>query len=402
MRLTTWKRSIIGSLLTGAVLLPATFVFAQTVTVTPQDSLWKLAQKYGVTIEQLKIANHLADDEIVDGSTLYIPPTSIVYEIQPPDSLWKLANRFKTTVSKIKEINQLDSDMLIDGEKLLIPVPASAIYTVKKGDILWSIANANKISVDLLMAFNQLKNTNIDVGQKLIIPWDAQSRSTAGTTNSGTDDNSANTTAEKSTAGTSDKPWVDYKNYTVKSSDTLWNISIAQGIPMEELLQANNMSESTVLYGGEVLKIPVHHIPLTQTPAAKYGEYLDWFEAAQYLFPIGKVADVTDFETGVSFKVKRTIGASHSDTEPLTSADAATIKKIWGGTYSWAVRPVIVEVDGRKIAASMASMPHSIEYITDNDFNGHFDIHFLNSRRHADDKLDPDHQAAIKIAAGVN
>jgi hypothetical protein len=61
---------------------------------------------------------------------------------------------------------------------------------------------------------------------------------------------------------------------------------------------------------------------------------------------------------------------------------------------------VIVEVDGRRIAGSMTSMPHSIEYIADNDFTGHFDIHFLNSLRHKDNRIDPDHQKAIKVAAG--
>ncbi|MCR3921635.1 MAG: hypothetical protein NUK65_03840 [Firmicutes bacterium] len=40
---------------------------------------------------------------------------------------------------------------------------------------------------------------------------------------------------------------------------------------------------------------------------------------------------------------------------------------------------VIVEVNGRQIAASASTMPHDIQSITDNGFEGHFDIHFLNS-----------------------
>jgi hypothetical protein len=171
---------------------------------------------------------------------------------------------------------------------------------------------------------------------------------------------------------------------------------------MTELLQVNKLPENAQLQIGQTLIIPVHHIPDTTVNSAKYGEYLDWFEASQYLFPINAVATVTDFETGKSFQVKRTIGASHSDTEPLTAADTAIIKDVWGGNFSWSVRPVIVEVNGRRIAASMTSMPHSIEYITDNDFTGHFDIHFLNSLRHKDNAIDPDHQAAIKVAAGLN
>jgi hypothetical protein len=170
---------------------------------------------------------------------------------------------------------------------------------------------------------------------------------------------------------------------------------------MSELLRANNFTESTSLSIGQVIRIPVHSVPVTSVPGPQYGEYLDWWTQAQYLFTINKTARVIDFQTGRSFYVKRTIGANHSDSEPLTSQDAAIIKEIWGGTYSWKTRAVIVEVDGRRIAASMTSMPHGIEYIGDNSFDGHFDIHFLNSTRHNDGTVDPYHQTQIKMAAGV-
>ena len=62
---------------------------------------------------------------------------------------------------------------------------------------------------------------------------------------------------------------------------------------------------------------------------------------------------------------------------------------------------MIVSVDGRKIAASMASMPHDIDFIKDNNFNGHFDIHFKNSTRHVDGAVSDAHQRQIAIAAGV-
>ncbi|USG67233.1 LysM peptidoglycan-binding domain-containing protein [Brevibacillus ruminantium] len=259
--------------------------------------------------------------------------------VQSGDTLGKIAYRYGVTVEQLKAANQLQSDMLLIGQNLYIP-PDSQVYTVRLGEATQSVK--------------------------------------------------------------ADKPWVTMSTYTVSQGDTPWTISIAHGIPQEEFLQANKLTEKDYLQIGQTVKIPVHHIPLTSTPGAAYGEYLDWFEAAQYLFPINTVAVVTDFETKRKFKVKRTIGSFHSDTEPLTAADAAIIKDIWGGSYSWKVRPVLVEVNGRKLAASMTSMPHSIEYITDNSFDGHFDIHFPGSLRHMDNLIDPDHQAAIKIAAGLS
>jgi hypothetical protein len=151
-------------------------------------------------------------------------------------------------------------------------------------------------------------------------------------------------------------------------------------------------------------------------------ELLDWWESGRYVFPKGSTAEVTDVYTGKSFKVMRTMGTNHADAEALAKEDTAIIKSIWGG-FSWDRRPVIVKIDGRRLAASMSAMPHAgldskpayayvknrsdgygsgdnLDLIKGNNMDGHFDIHFLNSTRHMDGKKDPEHQAAIKIAAG--
>src|SRR5690606_32806376 len=101
------------------------------------------------------------------------------------------------------------------------------------------------------------------------------------------------------------------------------------------------------------------------------------------------------------FRIKRTIGANHADCEPLTAQDAAVLKQVWGGAYSWKERAGIIEVGGRRLAASRSSMPHGIEYIADNNFNCHFDVHFRNSTRHADGLVTAAHQEQVRRAAGV-
>ncbi|NLZ92975.1 MAG: LysM peptidoglycan-binding domain-containing protein [Firmicutes bacterium] len=195
-------------------------------------------------------------------------------------------------------------------------------------------------------------------------------------------------------------PSVTYTTYTVKQGDTFWLISQKVGIPMPELIKANNMNENTPLYAGMTLTVPQHHIPIKSTPGPQYGELLDWWTEAKYVWPIGTNAKVTDLATGKSFNVRRSYGAFHADVEPLTLADSTTMKEIWGG-WSWATRPVFVEVNGRRIAASASAMPHDIQSITDNGFEGHFDIHFLNSTRHKDNLMQADHQENVRRAAGM-
>ncbi len=388
LKSTRWKRLAAQTTLI-ALLLPSTSAFAQSISVKSGDTLGNLAYRYQATVEQLMIANHLQTDQILSGQSLYIPPSSEIYTVKSGDVLWKIAADHQTTIPTLMEINQRTSYDLLVGEKLLVPKSANSAnntYTVKSGDVLWKIASRYNVTIQAILDANQLTSTDLLVGQKLLIPSSGGQASTKPVEQPKTD---------------TSKPWVENTRYQVAKGDTPWTISIAHGIPMTELLQVNNLSESSELQIGQSLIIPVHHIPKTEVTSYKYGEYLDWFEASQYLFPINAVATVTDFETGKSFQVKRTIGASHSDTEPLTASDTAIIKEVWGGDFSWSVRPVIVEVNGRRIAASMTSMPHSIEYITDNNFTGHFDIHFLNSLRHKDNEIDPDHQEAIKVAAGL-
>lgn len=154
-------------------------------------------------------------------------------------------------------------------------------------------------------------------------------------------------------------------------------------------------------------------------------EVLDWWNEARFIFPRGAVAKVTDVNTGIQFYVERTMGDNHADCETLTAEDTEKMKQAFGG-FNWDKRPIIVTINGRNIAASMAGMPHAgsdtvaafanasnrsdgygsgqnLDVIKGNGMDGHFDIHFLNSRRHADGGIsatvDNTHQENIKIAA---
>jgi LysM repeat protein len=185
----------------------------------------------------------------------------------------------------------------------------------------------------------------------------------------------AGTTNTKKEAAAGGSPKVTYTTYKVQQGDTFWNIAEKVGIPMPELLEINNMKDTTVLYVGMTLSVPQYDIPSKSTPGPKYGELLDWWTEVQYIWPIGVEARVIDLTTGKSFNVRRSYGAFHADVEPLSTTDSAKMKEIWGG-WSWTTRPVIVEVNGRRIAASSHAMPHSIQTIPDNGFDGHFCIHF--------------------------
>jgi hypothetical protein len=194
-------------------------------------------------------------------------------------------------------------------------------------------------------------------------------------------------------------PGIDYTTYTVRAGDSFWSIAQQAGIPMPDLLRANQMTEGTPLNAGMTLIIPRVTVPVKTTPGPQYGELVDWWTEAQYIWPMGQNARIIDFRTGQSFMVRRSYGAFHADVEPLTAEDTRIMKSIWGN-WSWATRPVIVEVNGRRLAGSANGMPHSIQTINTNNFDGHFCIHFLNSTRHKDNLMQADHQQNVRTAAG--
>jgi len=141
--------------------------------------------------------------------------------------------------------------------------------------------------------------------------------------------------------------------------------------------------------------------PVPSRTEEVYGEFVTWKEVNR-LFPQYANAVITDCDTKMKFKVQRRAGSLHADVQPLTAADTAIMKKIYQGGWSWKRRAVIVEVkDGRKLAGSMHGMPHGQGAIQGNNFNGHFCIHFRDSKVHASRRVDPAHQMMVWKAAGV-
>ena len=241
---------------------------------------------------------------------------------------------------------------------------AATGHYVQKGDTLWILATKYGTTVEAIKKSNNLNSDLIYPGQKLIIP-----------------------TGQAST-------------YTVQKGDSLFLIGKKYGLTATQLMQANQLTTTTI-YPGQKLIIPQRSSQATVARSGiKAGELVDWSEAKK-IFALYAKATITDLETGLSFKVQQRGGSSHADVQPLTKADTATMKKIYGGEWSWNRRAIIVNVAGRRLAASMNGMPHGDGAIKDNDFPGHFCIHFQNSKTHGSKKVDPAHQEAVKRAAGL-
>ena len=179
-------------------------------TVKKGDSLWKIANKYNTTVEKLKSANNLKTNTLSVGQKLVIPSISVspevsdTYIVQKGDSLWSIANKFNMTVSELKNLNNLTNNLLSIGQVLKIKDSSNngkTTYTVQKGDSLWVIANKYGITTEELKSYNNLKSNLLSIGQVLKIPQGKTSTENIYTVKKGdslwTIANRYNTTVEK-------------------------------------------------------------------------------------------------------------------------------------------------------------------------------------------------------------
>lgn len=125
---------------------------------------------------------------------------------------------------------------------------------------------------------------------------------------------------------------------------------------------------------------------------------MDWFDGGSSVLDRGDYATLYHCSTGTTIRVKRMGGTNHADLEPATAEDTAKLLKISGGEFDWDSEPVILYSEGKYVACAINTMPHGDQTISDNNYDGQFCLHMVNSRTHGSDTVNSAHQKAIEKA----
>ena len=170
---------------------------------------------------------------------------TIIYIVKKGDTLTSIAKKYNTTISLITSLNSniKNPNLIYVGQKLTLISNtfnnSSNIYIVKKGDTLTSIANKYNITIKQLVSLNGITNPNlIFPGQKIII-----------------NDNSDNSTSNGDNS-------CGKILYQVKYGDTLSAISIRYNSSITEIVKLNNISNSNLIYAGDIIRIPTCNLNL--------------------------------------------------------------------------------------------------------------------------------------------
>ncbi|MBE6154747.1 MAG: LysM peptidoglycan-binding domain-containing protein [Firmicutes bacterium] len=163
----------------GVTYIPPEGSTSNYYIVKSGDTLYSIARNYGVTVNALKSANNLESNNLTIGMRLVIPTDVVtpddsnIYIVQPGDSLYKIANLYGMTVNELKTLNNLTSNNISIGQQLKVletDITPANTYVVKAGDSLYSIAKRYGINVNTLKSANNKTSNLLSIGEILTIP----------------------------------------------------------------------------------------------------------------------------------------------------------------------------------------------------------------------------------------
>lgn len=159
----------------------------QRYTFVRGDSFYRVAQRYGGSVDELLAINRRQSAVARPGEVILVPAGRVAqavaagnvhsYTVQPGDSLWAISRKHNIKLAELRRMNQFaDNPVLRPGDQVVIGVKSddrlagSSKYIVQPGDTLWQLARRFSMTVDELTARNQIgRDSPLRPGQELVV-----------------------------------------------------------------------------------------------------------------------------------------------------------------------------------------------------------------------------------------
>lgn len=375
------------SIITSPAIVKAEII---THTVSAGDSLWKIADKYNTTVSEVTPLNNInLNDYLYVGQELKIDDKRInnnIHTVISGDTLWKLANKYNTTINDIASLNNINpNDDLYIGQVLRIPEKSTTYknHTVVSGDSLWKISVKYGTTISTIKSINSLSSDYLTIGQVLKVPV------------SSNESINSNISTVNYKVAVGDNLWNIAQKYNTTMNAIIKSNMLASDkiMPGQILTIPKNSSEVVKPVGIEILR---------KRPSSAYGDLYTWENGRRLFTVGAKGtlrdlrtgvtfnvkyyggsnhADIVPLTTTDTNKMKNIFGSWSWSNRPM-------ILYFNQGGVSY------------QLAVSLAGMPHGTTDVYTNGVSGHFDMYFYNSRSHNTNSISTSHQNNVLKANG--
>jgi len=195
------------------------------------DNLSSIANKYSVTVAEIKEWNNLKKNSVASGKVLKIQTTE------------KVASKVKREIRTDNKATENKNEVLAANEKAtkreketpVADIKTPEFYIVQKGDNLSNIAKKYAVSIDDLKKWNHLSNGNIALGFQLKLA------------------NENENDAVNTDADVASKTEYQTQEHLVIKGDNLGNIAKKHKVSTDDLKLWNNLSDNNIQLGSTLI-----------------------------------------------------------------------------------------------------------------------------------------------------
>ena len=246
------------------------------------------------------------------------------YKVVAGDTISSIAGRYGLATASVLALNGLGwKSVIFAGQTLKLsksgpvsavtPVssPSTSRYTIQKGDSIGGIAAKFGLATQTLLSANGLAWTSIIYpGQTIAIPG---STAVASVTPA-----SQVRIVEAPSART---PSSNPVTYTIASGDTIAKIASKFDVTSQAILTANNLTWSSIIYGGHTLVIPTADSVVPASPSAVVPLTREMATNARIIVSVGRSLGVSEYGLVVALAA----AAQESGLRNLTYGDRDSI-----------------------------------------------------------------------------
>lgn len=240
------------------------------------ETKFGLSKRYNISIAQLERDNphivsmlQIGHQVVINASpnTLNTSNSEGLYVVKPGETLWGLAKRYSITVDQLREANRdLLQGVLRSGQNLRIPNSQAVreeevnVYIVQKGDTKFGLSRKNGISVQEFERLNPHTVSMLQIGHRVVFGSSTVSTSQ---TSQVVQIPQETKLAEPSVVTSSESKPGHYR-YEIQPKETLFSLARKAGISQESLLELNPEMSSSGVKAGMLIWMPLQQ-QTTQT-----------------------------------------------------------------------------------------------------------------------------------------